>query len=57
MCFRAIDDLYTLSEMDGNLWQARNIVQLLDESTADFRQVTLHERRLPAIPATSTQQK
>ena len=25
--------------MDGNLWQARNIVQLLDESTADFRQV------------------
>ena len=26
--------------MDGNLWQARNIVQLLDESTADFRQVS-----------------
>ncbi len=36
---RAVDDLYTLTEMDGNLWQARNIVQLLDESTADFRQV------------------
>ena len=38
--YRAIDDLYTLAEMDGNLWQARNIVQLLDESTADFRQVS-----------------
>ena len=37
---RAVDDLYTLAEMDGNLWQARNIVQLLDESTADFRQVS-----------------
>ncbi|KAL0033380.1 hypothetical protein WJX77_006860 [Trebouxia sp. C0004] len=36
---RSIDDLYTLTEMDGNLWQARNIVQLLDESTADFRQL------------------
>ncbi|KAL0051384.1 hypothetical protein WJX82_006453 [Trebouxia sp. C0006] len=36
---RAVDDLYTLTEMDGNLWQARNIVQLLDESTADFRQL------------------
>ena len=39
-CHRAIDDLYTLAEMDGNLWQARNIVQLLDESTTDFRQVS-----------------
>ena len=39
-CHRAVDDLYTLAEMDGNLWQARNIVQLLDESTADFRQVS-----------------
>lgn len=39
-CYRAIDDLYTLAEMDGNLWQAHNIVQLLDESTTDFRQVS-----------------
>lgn len=39
-CHRAIDDLYTLAEMECNLWQARNIVQLLDESTADFRQVS-----------------
>lgn len=40
VCHRAIDDLYTLAEMECNLWQARNIVQLLDESTADFRQVS-----------------
>ena len=37
---RTIDDMYTLSEMEQNLWQARNVVQLLDESTADFRQVS-----------------
>lgn len=33
--------MYTLSEMEQNLWQARNIVQFLDESTADFRQVSV----------------
>lgn len=33
--------MYTLSEMEQNLWQARNIVQFLDESTADFRQVSM----------------
>ena len=34
--------MYTLSEMEQNLWQARNIVQFLDESTADFRQVSVY---------------
>ena len=47
-CHRAIDDLYTLAEMECNLWQARNIVQLLDESTADFRQVGSHVDHLAA---------
>ena len=36
---RAVDDLYVLCEVDGNVEQTRNVIQLLDESTADFRQL------------------